>query len=115
MLAPPRGRGYIAGSPAQRSLRLSVRTSGFQPEKRGSTPLGTASAGKPLENNCLRPHRGNVFYGIFYAYLLDFLTAEKASQRTRIRHRFARFESGFDLALIEHLHDPKNRFCLIRA
>jgi hypothetical protein len=25
-----------------RSLRLSVRTSGFQPEKRGSIPLGTA-------------------------------------------------------------------------
>jgi single-stranded-DNA-specific exonuclease len=42
-LAPVRGRGYIAGSPAQRSLRLSVRTSGFQPEKRGSTPLGTAT------------------------------------------------------------------------
>src|SRR5262245_1718937 len=26
-----------------RALRLSVRTSGFQPEKRGSTPLGPAT------------------------------------------------------------------------
>ena len=42
-----RGLGDAAISPtsAAWSLRLSVRTSGFQPGKRGSTPLGTASGG----------------------------------------------------------------------
>ena len=40
----PRNRRLYRPLSAQRSLRLSVRTSGFQPEKRGSTPLGTASA-----------------------------------------------------------------------
>ena len=44
---PARLRGLVdaAISPtsAAWSLRLSVRTSGFQPGKRGSTPLGTAS------------------------------------------------------------------------
>ena len=33
-----------------RSLRLSVRTPGFQPGKRGSIPLGTATDFFPLKN-----------------------------------------------------------------
>ena len=34
--------GSIPVSSTIRSLRLSVRTRGFHPRKRGSTPLGTA-------------------------------------------------------------------------
>ena len=51
MLAGPERCSYIARF-AGWSLRLSVRTSGFQPEKRGSTPLGTAS-GRFIELNLL--------------------------------------------------------------
>ena len=51
---PARLRGLVdaAISPtsAAWSLRLSVRTSGFQPGKRGSTPLGTASG---FASNCI--------------------------------------------------------------
>ena len=47
-LAPLREGGYRARPRATRSLRLSVRTPGFQPEERGSTPLGTAT------RNCSR-------------------------------------------------------------
>ena len=35
--------GSIPVSSTKRSLRLSVRTRGFHPRKRGSTPLGTAN------------------------------------------------------------------------
>ena len=35
--------GFDSRMLRQRSLRLSVRTRGFHPRKRGSTPLGTAN------------------------------------------------------------------------
>ena len=40
----PRHRSLYRDLMLMRSLRLSVRTPGFQPGKRGSTPLGTAKA-----------------------------------------------------------------------
>ena len=42
-LASALKRIYMASRRNERSLRLSVRTPGFQPGKRGSIPLGTAS------------------------------------------------------------------------
>ena len=44
-----------------RSLRLSVRTPGFQPGKRGSIPLGTAIQPHINKNNVLRPLLGLCF------------------------------------------------------
>ena len=40
--------GSIPVSSTKRSLRLSVRTRGFHPRKRGSTPLGTANKYVPV-------------------------------------------------------------------
>ena len=64
-LARPRRGGYIPPLPRQRALRLSVRTSDFQSGKRGSTPLGTASAARlcgpsqsPIRHKCATNYRG---------------------------------------------------------
>src|SRR5690606_29106868 len=46
-----RNRRLSTRSSAQRSLRLSVRTPGFQPGKRGSIPLGTATRSFLPENS----------------------------------------------------------------
>ena len=43
---------YI-GSSTERSLRLSVRTPGFQPGKRGSIPLGSANIPHIFEIKCV--------------------------------------------------------------
>ena len=57
---------YLSGQADARSLRLSVRTPGFQPGKRGSIPLGTANRFEQLpiaeafSRPTLRNHAGAI-------------------------------------------------------